>query len=280
MPDFNQLLPAILDALDKGYTPIPCSEGSKIAVVKWKILQLQKPTREQVLAMFHPGDAYNLAVLCRDHLTVDVDDANQLDFVIDNAGSTPSIRQTPSGGYHLDYRPRRGVAYANRIDVKGRSIDLRAPGRSYVHIPPSHNDHRVPYRWIGETDGLIPVADLPVFKVSWSRSYRRRVKHVVFSDEHGHDYSHRRRRAEAWLATVEGAVASQGGHNATMRVAGRLIQDPDFDLTPNDALALMLLWNETCDPPWSEKELRHKIDDALKHKDKYRGVYAARKRQR
>lgn len=68
------------------------------------------------------------------------------------------------------------------------------------------------------------------------------------------------RRAEAYLAKVPPAVAGQGGHNQTFHAACVLIEG--FGLTANDALPLLRVWNERCQPPWNDKELLHKLQDA------------------
>jgi replicative DNA helicase len=38
----------------------------------------------------------------------------------------------------------------------------------------------------------------------------------------------------------------------------------DFGLTREQSLGLMAEWNQSCRPPWSQKELEHKVDDADK----------------
>jgi hypothetical protein len=38
----------------------------------------------------------------------------------------------------------------------------------------------------------------------------------------------------------------------------------EFDLNPDSAFQVLVEWNRGCQPPWSENELRHKIDDAGK----------------
>jgi hypothetical protein len=70
-------------------------------------------------------------------------------------------------------------------------------------------------------------------------------------------------RARAYLARCPPAVAGQGGHNQTFKVACKLFQIFALD---RDA-AFSLLWNDynpRCVPPWTEKELRHKVEDAFK----------------
>lgn len=69
-------------------------------------------------------------------------------------------------------------------------------------------------------------------------------------------------RAREYLKTIEGAVSGSNGHAATFRVACVLTQK--FGLPIEQAYPLLLEWNEKCDPPWTAKELRHKLEDAEK----------------
>jgi RecA-family ATPase len=66
--------------------------------------------------------------------------------------------------------------------------------------------------------------------------------------------------ARAYLAKLPAAVAGQGGHPATYRAASILANG--FDLPWSDAWALLQEFNARCSPPWSEKDLRHKLNDA------------------
>lgn len=66
--------------------------------------------------------------------------------------------------------------------------------------------------------------------------------------------------ARAYLAKLPSAVAGQGGHPATYRAASILANG--FDLPWSDAWALLQEFNVRCSPPWSEKDLRHKLNDA------------------
>ena len=56
------------------------------------------------------------------------------------------------------------------------------------------------------------------------------------------------------------AIAGEGGHNATFRAACKL---RDAGLSEAEALASLVEWNSTnCDPPWTTKELLHKVRSA------------------
>lgn len=70
-------------------------------------------------------------------------------------------------------------------------------------------------------------------------------------------------RAVAYLARCEPAISGQGGHDKAFKAACKV--GPGFDLPAE--VAFRLLWthfNPRCDPPWSEKELRHKVEDSYK----------------
>jgi putative DNA primase/helicase len=70
------------------------------------------------------------------------------------------------------------------------------------------------------------------------------------------------KRASAWLDGTPGAVSGQGGHDHTYYVACTLVHA--FGLGVNGTRPLLQSWNRTCQPPWSEAELEHKLQDAAK----------------
>jgi hypothetical protein len=84
-------------------------------------------------------------------------------------------------------------------------------------------------------------------------------------------------QARAYLARVAPAVEGEGGDHQTFKAACLLVLD--FSLSPEDALPLLLEYNERCVPPWTVEDLRHKLAmaDALERDD--RG-WRVRKRSR
>jgi hypothetical protein len=68
-------------------------------------------------------------------------------------------------------------------------------------------------------------------------------------------------KARAYVSAQPPAVSGCQGHNNTFRVACYLI---GFGLGDTDALDLLREFSARCQPPWTEKELRHKIEDARK----------------
>jgi len=75
-------------------------------------------------------------------------------------------------------------------------------------------------------------------------------------------YSDAAERASKYLQRVPPAISGQGGHNRTYRVACVLVLG--FNLSPEAAFPVLSQWNAACEPPWSDKELWHKLFDADK----------------
>jgi archaellum biogenesis ATPase FlaH len=73
-------------------------------------------------------------------------------------------------------------------------------------------------------------------------------------------------RARRYLDTIPGAVSGSGGHNQIFKAACVLVLG--FNLTKTEALILLSDYNNRCEPRWTEKELRHKIDSADKQPGK------------
>ena len=67
-------------------------------------------------------------------------------------------------------------------------------------------------------------------------------------------------RARRYISKCGPAISGQGGHGVTFHVAAVLVHG--FALSDQDALMLLKEWNLTCQPPWKERELRHKIASA------------------
>ena len=67
-------------------------------------------------------------------------------------------------------------------------------------------------------------------------------------------------RAALWLAKVPPAISGSGGHSQTYTAAVGLVHG--FGLSDTDAFTLLSDWNRSCQPPWQDRELLHKIRQA------------------
>jgi hypothetical protein len=84
------------------------------------------------------------------------------------------------------------------------------------------------------------------------------------------DASDRVRRARAYLAKLPAAVSGQAGHLAAWNAVAHMLIG--FDLPESDAYDLIASeYNPRCDPPWSERELRHKLSSVAQRCSRERG---------
>ncbi len=247
-----------LDALEKGIAAIPIVVGTKVPAVKWKEWQEKLPSAE-LLRDWFGGTRRNIAIVCSGLVIFDCDDRDKAELVLAECGDTPHRLTTPRGGLHLGYRRRKGVRLLNQVKIRELPIDIRTDGGLEL-IPASVTEHGE-YRWLGE---LRPAAELPVAKIGWTRERTKKRLHTIVVESSPDVMV---QRARAYLACVEGAISGQGGHRRTFRVACKLTHPypQGFGLSFEQAFPLIKEWSETsCEPPWSDRELAHKLEDAIK----------------
>lgn len=85
------------------------------------------------------------------------------------------------------------------------------------------------------------------------------------------DYHHQRdfrsedavvERAAKYVEKMPSAVSGENGSAKTYHVACVLVKG--FELSSDQAMSILKEFNARCDPPWSDYELQHKMDDAQK----------------
>jgi hypothetical protein len=170
-------------------------------------------------------------------------------------GPLPTSVESATGGggghilYHGDGRIR------NRKIRPG--IDILSTGKYFVAPPSTHPNGR-PYQW-KHCPGSVPLASAPEWLIGLtlppSLESVPLPQGVV-----GHCFDDAIDRARAYLARTPGAASGQNGHDNTFFVARALVIG--FALDTSTALALLREWNRTCDPPWTERDLAHKIREA------------------
>ena len=190
-------------------------------------------------------------------LVVDVDPRHGGDASLADLPGLPATREglTGGAGRHLWFRGEARCS-AGRL---GPGLDVRGKG-GYVVAPPSLHPSGGRYSW-HPTRGLgYPIAAAPGWLLERLADRPRPAPPPSFDPTP--DLGRRIERARRYLGRVPGAIAGQGGHAATFRVALAMVRG--FDLPEDVAYGLLAEWNQRCEPPWSERELRHKIADAVR----------------
>jgi hypothetical protein len=187
--------------------------------------------------------------------------------------STPSF-QTGGGGVQYLFRwPAEGTIITSGSHVNRLSIDTRGRGGQSC-VPPSVSG-KGPYRWLVTPDEVAPV-EAPAWLLDWLAEHRRAEGWPRRKDadpprngkapgkgwrvKPTRDWT-REERVAAYLAQCPSAVSGQSGHAQTFAVARAVCYG--FDLGAEAGFCL--LWkdyNPRCQPPWSEKELQHKCQEA------------------
>lgn len=192
-------------------------------------------------------------------LVLDVDPRHGGDSSLANLPPLPPTREslTGGGGRHLIFRGNARCS-AGRL---GPGLDVRGEG-GYIVAPPSVHESGRPYQW-REGRGLdFPVAEAPRWLLdALAERPRPPVERPRFTVPV--ELGRRIRRARAYVARVPGAVSGQGGHLATFRVALALVRG--FELPEDVAFELLAVdFNPRCEPPWTERELSHKVASAAR----------------
>jgi hypothetical protein len=63
------------------------------------------------------------------------------------------------------------------------------------------------------------------------------------------------------------SVSGQNGSDTTFSLACRLVK---LGLSDSECLSYLETYSKRCDPPWTERELKHKINDASRACAHYR----------
>jgi hypothetical protein len=183
-------------------------------------------------------------------------------------GPLPATWRARSGGKdpgkHFYFRWPAGRVVRNRRNHRGLKIDVRGEG-GFAVAPPSRHASGNAYAW-EVAPWECSVAEAPGWLVDWCEPERpdapaepgpgrglwalRTTAGASPAD-----------RVIAYLEKCPPAVSGEGGHATTFRVARAVVYG--FALGPELGFRLLREhYNPRCVPPWSDKELWHKCQDA------------------
>jgi hypothetical protein len=214
--------------------------------------------QSEVTRWFRSVPDVNIGIRCSSFVVIDIDPRNGGDETmrawVELHGRLPTtpVARTGSGGLHYLFRTPsfelRGKA--------GNGVDVKSKG-GYIVAAPSIVKGR-PYRWL--RDPSTPLAELP----AWLQSLVKREEpapRVPVGDLQEVALERRIERARAYLERVEPAIQGQNGSAVTFVAVQHVVLG--FMLPEAPALMALADWNARCQPPWTERELKRKIGQAL-----------------
>ena len=219
-----------------GLSVIPMGVDKK-PMVPWKDYQERLPRIDEIIGW----QKENLAIVTGEIsniVVIDCDSKDDYEWFYKAYRPAANAIVRSRRGYHIYYR-HPGERVMNGQRIQGR-YDVRGDG-GYVLAPPSrHADGE--YTWLRE---MLPTDKLPVFDMKLRPpTPTKELAQKDISD------------GAAYISKIM-AISGQGGHDDTYRAVNILRA---AGMGESEALLVMLSWNQTnCEPPWSEKELLHKL---------------------
>lgn len=202
---------------------------------------------------------WNIAIMLGSkHLAIDVDGPGGYES-LKKLGPMPDTLTAQSGslqGEHriFAYAPHQDPeAITNRavlpkLDIKTRSGQLT--------LAPSIHRSGNRYRW---TNRIMP-AVLPDSLYNLLLPARQAPVIQMIPRSTGDMYE----RASRYVAQIDPAISGSGGHAQTFAAARAIMGWVAKGLPPASGWALLVDYNNRCQPPWTERELSHKWQQAQK----------------
>lgn len=194
---------------------------------------------------------------------LDVDDPHSLSALEAKHEPLPTTWtvESSSGKRHVYFRfEQRCRTLKNAVKFCG-SLDVRTTG-GYVLLPPSVHASGNEYRWL-VSPADTPLADCPDWLYALLPKHETEAKNETQTIERAFTLAE---RCRLYLERTPPAISGESGHNHTLGVVCRCVEYFG-SLTDSELLESLDDWNERCEPPWTEKELRHKIKAARERID-------------
>lgn len=215
----------------------------------------------------------NIGVLLTEGLvTVDVDD----DSLVEEFTAKLPLTLCSKGKRGCNFWLRMTGPYANGQNVyklkSGEKVigEWRCGPGAQTVIWGEHPDSTIAHPILYQRIVAKPAAKIPFLGIQWPAGITLPWAKKTAPSQTESPSTRLDNRIASYLTQIPGAVSGQDGHGQTFKVACSLING--WGLSIDEAMHWLSIYNTRCDPQWSEKELRHKLEEAEKvSHDKPRG---------
>ncbi|TWT80534.1 hypothetical protein CA13_19790 [Planctomycetes bacterium CA13] len=253
----------------RGWYAVPIRPGSKSPVLSgWQNLRIEA---DQIKLHFSAKD--NIGILLGEPsgwlVDVDLDCAEAIELADQYLPPTLAITGRPSAPRSHRWYIAIGATTEKHTDPSDGSmiVELRSTGTQTVVGPSVHPDGEA-YETLNGEPAPVPapmlaacvkaLADAVIHRRGPAKPPQQNGTLPPQSPRVGNDVES---RAIAYLNAMPPAIAGSGGHSQTYAAATALVHG--FGLDTDRALAILAAeYNPRCSPPWFDKELRHKVNQA------------------
>lgn len=146
-----------------------------------------------------------------------------------------------------------------RIEIYPSGRFFTVTGQAWTAPPVSLDDAQEFFGWFSRClDAITPQRD------HQPREYQQPHTATDYQQQPGRPTPEQ--RARLYAQATPGAISGQGGHNSTFALTCSLVNG--FSLGVDGARPILFEWNNKCDPPWSARELEHKLNQAQQAGDR------------
>lgn len=204
------------------------------------------------------GHRGNIGLMLADELVVLDVDGDEGFASLATLGDLPATMTSRSGSGIGEHRVYRYAEHHDPKQVTNRRIadglDVKTRAGQIVVAPSLHRSGQR-YEWINV---MLP-ALLPDYVYEQIRPRRRAPAAASIPASGDQLY----KRARAYVSKLPPAVSGSGGHDTTFAAARAIVGWVRKGLSSSNGWSLLCDYNNTCQPPWTERELEHKWQSAL-----------------
>lgn len=252
------MIRAALRYAELGHRVLPLHPGEKEPLLRHGVHQASDD--ERVLEdWWRRWPRANVGVACLALLVIDLDARHdgEAKWIRLRAGRElphGPVARTATGGVHLLFR-RPDFATVGKL-VQG--VDVLCGWKYFVAAP----SVRSMGRYVWEVPISVGVPEAPAWLLELVR--RPEPKPAQTSTTTRTDKAETiEKRARSYLQRMGPAISGQDGQRHTFHACQILVRG--FALDASTAWALLTEWNAGCQPPWSERDLKRKLDQAIAH---------------
>jgi hypothetical protein len=243
---------------ERGWAVFPLQPGTKVPFPGTHAVY---DATKDVRAIRRWNPRWEIAIACgriSNLLVIDLDprnggDQSWAEWTQKHGELTTLTAITGGGGRHL-YLRYPGTRDYVKTPLPG--VDVIRDGFYVVGVPSTVGQG---YRWLDESVPICEASPALLELITRKRQVvpRRRKRNPQLPELEA-----RIKRASHYVDRMPPAISGQRGHDATFKVALVLVRG--FLLPEHLALDLLRDYSARCVPPWSDKELKHKIDSAAR----------------